>query len=126
MCSIPARHYELQNQKGSNLSRELLFSVTKKDLKITWFSGKGSGGQYRNKHQNCCRIQHKESGVIVTGQDERSQKQNLKNAFLRLTRHPNFQKWLRIKASEIMVGKFEIEKIVDELMQPENLKVEYF
>ena len=112
------------------MSRELLFSVTKKDLEITWFSGKGAGGQYRNKHQNCCRIKHKESGVIVTGQDERSQKQNLKNAFLRLTKHSDFKKWLRIRAAELS-GRWlgeerEIQRIVDEMMKPENLKIEYF
>ncbi len=112
------------------MSRELLFSVTKKDLNITWFSGKGAGGQYRNKHQNCCRIKHKESGVIVTGQDERSQKQNLKNAFLRLTKHPDCKKWLRIRVAELS-GRWlgeerEIQRIVDEMMKPENLKIEYF
>ena len=111
------------------MSRELLFSVTKKDLKITWFSGKGGGGQYRNKHRNCCRIQHRDSGVIVTGQDERSQKQNLKNAFLRLTRHPDFKNWLRIKTSEVTMDKIEFERevqrAVDEMMKPENLKIEY-
>ena len=37
----------------SGKQKELLFSVTKKDFSITWFSGTGAGGQYRNKHQNC-------------------------------------------------------------------------
>jgi len=32
--------------------RELAFSVTKKDLEITYFSGTGKGGQHRNKHKN--------------------------------------------------------------------------
>jgi peptide chain release factor 1 len=27
-------------------------------LKIEWYSGTGAGGQYRNKHQNSCRITH--------------------------------------------------------------------
>ena len=115
------------------MSRELLFSVTKKDLDITWFSGTGGGGQYRNKHRNCCRIKHRESGVIVTGQDERSQKQNLKNAFLRLTKHDVFKKWLRIRVAELSVDKDkedkeerEIQRIVDDMMKPENLKIEYF
>lgn len=30
--------------------KELLSSVTKKDFDITWFSGTGNDGQYRNKH----------------------------------------------------------------------------
>lgn len=110
--------------------RKLLFSVTKKDLTITWFSGKGAGGQHRNKHQNCCRIKHQESGVLVTGQEERSRKQNLKNAFKRLTEHKKFKLWLKLKASEMMLDKVrleeEIKKAVNKAMEPENLKIEYF
>jgi len=110
--------------------RKLLFSVTKKDLEITWFSGKGAGGQHRNKHQNCCRIKHPDSRVIVTGQEERSRKQNLKNAFNRLVAHPKFKTWLKIRASEeegeqIIMEK-EIERAVNEAMKPENIKVECF
>jgi protein subunit release factor A len=71
--------------------KQLLFSVTKKDLEITWFSGSGAGGQHRNKHRNCCRIKHPESNVIVTGQEERSKEQNLRNAFKRLTKHPDLK-----------------------------------
>ncbi len=110
--------------------RKLLFSVTKKDLEITWFSGKGSGGQHRNKHQNCCRIKHQDSGTLVTGQEERSRKQNFQNAFKRLTEHKKFKLWLKLKASEMMLDKDELEKeinrAVEEAVKPENLKIEYY
>jgi peptide chain release factor 1 len=46
------------------------------DLKIEWYSGTGCGGQYRNKHQNSCRITHIPSGIIVTSQ-QRSRKNSL-------------------------------------------------
>ena len=110
--------------------KELLFSVTRKDLDITFFSGSGAGGQYRNKHQNCVRIKHRDSSVIVTGQDERSKEQNLRNAFMRLTEHPKFKTWLKIKTAEAMVDKEavkrEIEKLVEESMREDNIKVEYY
>jgi protein subunit release factor A len=112
------------------MARELLFSVTKDDLKITWFSGTGNGGMNKNAHHKCCRIFHPESGVTATGQDERSREQNLRNAFKRLANHPKFQTWLKIKTAESLEDKREIERQiqqrVDQAMREENLKVEYY
>lgn len=105
--------------------KELLFSVTKKDFEITWFSGRGGGGQHRNKHQNCCRIRHPKSGVVMTGQSYRSRKQNLEDAFSRLAHNERFRKWIEIEASRVMTDQISIEKKVEEMMRPENLKVEY-
>jgi protein subunit release factor A len=110
--------------------KNLLFSVTKDDLKLTWFSGTGNGGMNKNAHHKCCRIQHKDSGVTVTGQDQRSREQNLRNAFIRLTEHPKFKIWLKIKTAESLEDKREIERQiqrrVDEAMREENMKVEFY
>lgn len=54
---------------------------TKKDFRVDWFSGTGGGGQYRNKHQNCCRIVHIETGLMATGQSHRERPANQKQAF---------------------------------------------
>lgn len=59
-------------------------SWTKKDFKIDWFSGTGAGGQHRNKHQNCVRITHIESGLTTTGQNFRERSKNFEDAFKRL------------------------------------------
>ncbi len=59
-------------------------TVTKKDLVLTWFSGTGAGGQHRNKHQNCCRMLHKPTGIVSQCQDHRSREQNRRQAFKRL------------------------------------------
>ena len=58
--------------------------MTKKDFEVQWFSGTGKGGQHRNKHQNCCRIVHKESGLSATGTGSRERSANQKEAFKRL------------------------------------------
>lgn len=112
------------------MGKELLFSVTKKDLDISYYTGTGPGGQHKNKTQNCVRIQHKESGAIATGQDERSRAQNLKNAFLRLTNHPKFKAWMKVKTAEMMADKDaerrEIERKVDRAMSEANVKVEFY
>lgn len=106
------------------MSRELLFSVTKKDFDVTWFSGTGSGGQYRNKHQNCCRIIHKESGALGTGQSQRDRLSNQKEAFNNVVSSDKFQKWLKVQTSKALGEFVDIEQKVEKSMRPENIKIE--
>jgi len=103
--------------------RELLFSILPKDFKIGYFSGTGAGGQYRNKHQNCVRLHHLDSGTIVTGQSNRNRKANMDEAKKNLVKHPKFKMWHAQKVREIIDGKTLDEK-VKEMMIPENLRVE--
>lgn len=42
--------------------------IDDKDLRIEWFSGTGAGGEYRNKHQNSCRLIHIPSGLSAIAQ----------------------------------------------------------
>jgi protein subunit release factor A len=77
----------------------------KKDFKYDWFSGTGAGGQHRNKHQNCLRLTHVESGITVTAQTNRDRPSNERVAFEKLIPliktfyHPEVQKE-RFKAKE--------------------------
>ena len=96
--------------------KELLFSVTKDDLDVDWFSGTGCGGQYRNKHQNCCRIRHKESGAIATGKSQRDRVSNLKEAMENLTKSPKFKAWVKVRVGEVTGEKADIEAKVDRAM----------
>lgn len=102
--------------------KELLFSVTKNDLEVDWFSGTGCGGQYRNKHQNCCRIRHKDSGAIATGQSQRDRVSNLKEAMENLTKSPKFKAWIKVRVGEVTGEKADIEAKVDRAMR--HLKFE--
>ena len=105
------------------MNKELLFSITKKDFIIQYFSGTGAGGQRRNKVQNCVRIQHKDSGVTATGQSNRNRQSNLKEAFNNLISHPKFKIWNNQKIKEHLENK-TLEEIVEDMMEPENLKIE--
>jgi len=105
------------------VKRELLFSVTKKDLDITWFSGCGAGGQHRNKHQNCIRIQHRASGTLVTGQSHKERQSNIKEALKNLTSNPKFKVWLSRMIYEVLGGK-TLDERVNEMMEPNHIKVE--
>ena len=103
--------------------KEHLFSITKKDFDINYFSGTGAGGQFMNKHQNCVRLKHKASGARGTGQSHRNRKTNLQEALNSLTESSRFKLWINRKAYEVLEGK-TIEQKVDESMKSENIKVE--
>jgi len=103
--------------------RKLLFSITKKDFEISYFSGKGGGGQHRNRHMNCCRIKHPASGAIATGQSCKSKVQNTRAALHSLVEQPKFKVWHAKKVAEIKAKK-STEELIKELMAPENLKIE--
>ena len=83
--------------------RELLFSVTKKDLKIEPMLSSKSGGQRRDKVQTAIRITHPASGAIGFSQDERTQSQNKIIAFQRLVKTKEFRQWLSIEAAKYQV-----------------------
>jgi peptide chain release factor 1 len=54
--------------------------VRAEDLEIDTFAASSAGGQNANKNQTGVRIHHKPTGLIVMGQDSKSQLQNKENA----------------------------------------------
>ena len=105
------------------MKKELLYSLSKKDFKLQTFRSGGPGGQHQNKTDSGVRIIHKESGAIGQCRNHRSQAQNKKIALQRLVESKEFKLWYIKKCHEIMSGK-KIEDVVDELMEPKNLKLE--
>ncbi len=109
--------------------QQLLFSITKKDFEIQTFRAGGKGGQHQNKTETGVRIIHKISGARGEARDSRSQEMNRKNAFKRLVATKEFQKWLKIeiarRTGELQIIEHQVEKWVNDQMQPENIKIEY-
>jgi len=108
------------------MNKQLLFSVTKKDLRIDTFRSGGKGGQNQNKRDTGVRITHLESGAVGESREERSQEQNKHRAFRRMVETEKFQKWIKIKAAFTSHMIREVNKKVDEWMKDEYLKMEYF
>lgn len=111
------------------MTRQLLFSLTKKDFKVEFFRCPGHGGQNVNKVETGVRIIHPESGAVAESCEERKQHQNKKIAFNKLVKTKEFQVWHKRKVAEMLlsdVERKEIERKVDNWMREENLKVEYF
>lgn len=108
--------------------KELLFSVTEKDLRIDTFRSGGKGGQHQNTRDTGVRITHLESGAVGESREERSQLQNKKKAFKRLVESEKFKNWLKIRSAELMgiiKSEGEIKKEVEAWMDEKYLKVEY-
>ena len=105
------------------MSRTPLLSVTKQDLHIDYFSGKGAGGQHRNKHQNCVRLRHNDSGALATGQSHRERRSNMRESLHNLADHPKFKLWLSIRTNEIIDNK-TIEEKVEAMMVASNMRIE--
>lgn len=105
------------------MTKQLLFSITRKDFDIHYFSGKGAGGQHRNKNQNCVRLKHKDSGVMTTGQSHKERSANLKEAFKNLIEDPHFKIWHNQKVLECTEGQ-TIEERIQEMLKPIHLKIE--
>jgi len=102
-----------------------ILSITKKDFDISFFSGSGAGGQHRNRHKNCVRMRHPDSGASSTGADCKSKDQNMKNAFKRLVGNSVFKNWLDYQIAKSCANQAEVEEAVDNAMQDKNLIVEY-
>jgi hypothetical protein len=103
--------------------KQLIISVTKKDLEVQHFMAGGKGGQNQNKRMTGVRIVHRDSGAVGECREERSQNQNQAVALKRLSEHPKFKLWINKIYYEIMDGKTLDEK-VDELLKPELIKTE--
>ena len=55
--------------------------LTRADFTIEWFSGRGGGGQHRNRHANCCRIRHPATGLMAQSTAHRERSANQRDAF---------------------------------------------
>jgi peptide chain release factor 1 len=80
-------------------SRTLADSREESDFKVEWFSGTGSGGQHRNKHQNSCRLIHIPTGIEQIAQT-------------------------RSRTSSLNQAKLGIIKVLDELVFRQNKAVQ--
>ena len=106
------------------MSREKLFSVTKKDCTFKYYKGEGSGGQKKNKTENCCQCTHKKSGAQASSEEGRSKDFNTLNAFKKMTETPKFKSWLSLEVKKVTGELDKIKKKLDYEME-NNVTVEF-
>ena len=121
-----------QKPKDNNKKRVLLFSLSKAkgDFVVETFRCGGNGGQNVNKLETGVRIRHPESGAVAESREERTQGANKKIAFNRLVNCKTFKLWHKMATARAMMGRREweekIKRQVEEMMKPENLRVEAY
>ena len=113
--------------RRSKADREHLVHLGPEDFIRQTFRVGGKGGQNVNKVETGVRYIHEPSGVVAEGREHRTQGQNDKAAKERLLNDEQFIKWLKwesYKEMRRLDGLKTLEAEVDELMKPENLKIE--
>jgi len=68
-------------EESGKMSQAKEIHLTRRDFHLEWFSGSGGGGQHRNKHDNCCRITHIETGIRAQCTAHRDRVSNKRDAF---------------------------------------------
>jgi len=92
--------------------KQLLWSVTEKDLVFKATRGSGKGGQKKNKTSSAIQCFHEPSGAMGEAEDFREQSRNKKLAFKRMAESKEFQAWAKMK-TEAALGNIEITEADD-------------
>ena len=103
--------------------KRLLFSLTRKDFQFQAYRASGPGGQHRNKVATAMRCLHPASGATGEASDSKSQHTNKRNAFLRCVESDTFRRWHRVETAR---RSGDLDRAVNEQMQPRHIRVEYF
>jgi protein subunit release factor B len=99
-----------------------MFSVTLKDCEVQTFSAGGPGGQNQNRRSTGVRIIHRASGARGESREERSQLQNKKLAWRRMSESKEFKAWVRVQSGE----EARTLAAVERELWPDRLKTEVY
>lgn len=89
-------------------NKEPLFSITARDCEWSYTKGTGAGGQKRNKTSSAVHCTHRASGAHGYSEASRSQLDNRRDAFEKMSATKEFQQWIRI---EFMKRSGELDQI---------------
>lgn len=102
--------------------RSLLFSVTANDCDWSYTRGTGNGGQKKNKTSSAVHCMHRASNSHGYSEASRSQLDNRKEAFRKMTESPEFQKWLHIETMKRNGEMAQLEHQVEQDLK--KIKIE--
>ena len=105
------------------MARELAFSVSVHDCEVREFSVSGAGGQRRDKKKTGIEIRHPPSGAVGRGTEQRSQRQNKKMAWRRMSESKEFVLWVKMQMGEDAKEIARVEKMFWQHLG--SIRVEY-
>ena len=100
-------------------------TVTIHDCEVQTFRSGGKGGQNQNKRDTGVRIIHHPSGARGESREERSQLQNKRAAFKRLSERPEFRYWCDVQLKHRKSEEQLVAEVEAELARSGALRVEH-
>lgn len=96
------------------MAKEILFSVTANDCEWSYTRGTGKGGQKKNKTNSAVHCMHRPSGAHGYSEASRSQSDNRRDAFVKMTETKEFKAWHKLetmrRSGEMSVIESNVEK----------------
>ena len=105
--------------------RKPILTVTIHDCEVQTFRSGGKGGQNQNKRDTGVRVIHHPSGARGESREERSQLQNKRTAFVRMSTQPSFRYWCDVQTKRIKSDDELKAEIEAELARPGVLRIEH-
>jgi protein subunit release factor B len=100
-----------------------LFSVTARDCEWSYTRGSGNGGQKKNKTSSAVHCMHRPSGAHGYSEASRSQADNRRDAFTKMSESQEFQKWLHIEFMKRSGEMDEVDRRVEQELTKVKLEV---
>ncbi len=104
-------------------NKQLLFSVTAADCDWSYTRGTGNGGQKKNKTSSAVHCKHTASGAYGYSESSRSQLDNRRDAFRKMSETDQFQQWVKLEFMKRSGQLSEIERLVEKEMQKVKLEI---
>jgi protein subunit release factor B len=99
--------------------KNLLFSVTAADCEWSYTRGTGNGGQKKNKTNSAVHCMHRPSGAHGYSEASRSQADNKRDAFIKMSETKEFKTWHRIetmkRTGQMAAIDLEVEKQMNQI-----------
>lgn len=115
------------------VNKQLLFSVTMKDLVMQTFSVGGNGGGGKDTSNSGVRLIHPPSGAVGEGRDHRTNTKNRQDAFVKLANSDKFKTWHKIECARLMGNRLpetpeqimsRVDKVINDELESGEIKVE--